>query len=325
MARAYWTVGQGQGEIRTETLPEPGAEQVLVEARFSGVSRGTELLVHQGRVPPSEFARMRAPAQEGDFPWPVKYGYCSVGRVVSGSREWIGRSVFCLHPHQTAYVVDVSQIVALPPACPQPRAVLAANMETALNAIWDAELKAGDRVTVVGAGVVGCLIAYLAGRHPGTDVELVDIDPHKAAVAAALGVGFAEPADARVQADVVVHASGVGRGLQTAIGLAGPEATVLEVSWYGDQTVSLSLGESFHALRLRLKSSQVGTLPPAQQRRWTHRRRLQLALELLADPRLDVLIDSCAPFDQLPAVMHDLAGGTRRALCHRVEYGETLV
>jgi threonine dehydrogenase-like Zn-dependent dehydrogenase len=318
-ARAYWTVGLEQGELRDEPLPDPREGQVLVEALHSGISRGTELLVHRGLVPTSEHARMRAPHQAGEFPWPVKYGYCSVGRVVAGPDGLVGRVVFCLYPHQTAYVVDAGALAVVPGAVPPARAVLAANMETALNAVWDAELKAGDRVTVVGAGVLGSLVAYLAGRHPGTEVTLVDVEPGRARLAAQLGVGFAAPEQVSGGADLVVHASGTPSGLQTALRLAGPEATVLELSWYGAQSVSLPLGEAFHSQRLRLRSSQVGGLAPAQLPRWTRQRRLALALRLLADPRLDALIDQSGAFEALPEIMAKLARGGS-ALCHRIDY-----
>lgn len=319
-AEAYWTVSEGRGEIRREPLPalEPG--QALVETLHSAISRGTELLVHRGRVPRSEHARMRAPHQAGELPWPVKYGYSSVGRVLAGPPELLGREVFCLYPHQTAYVVDAGELTALPEGLPAARAVLAANMETALNALWDAGLKAGDQVAVVGAGVVGMLTAYLAAQHPGTRVQLIEIDARKAEVAAALGLSLVAPDAATKGADLVVHASGAPAGLQTALGLAGAEACVLELSWYGDAPVSLALGEAFHALRLRLCSSQVGQLPPSQRSRWTHARRRALALRLLLDERLDRLIDASAPFTELPSRMAKLASGELSALCHRIDY-----
>ena len=317
-ARAFWTTAPGTGELRDEPLRAPGDGEVLVEAWFSGVSRGTESLVLAGRVPPSEHARMRAPHQAGDFPFPVKYGYQSVGRVVAGPPEIAGRAVFCLHPHQSRYVVPASAVVPLPDGVPPARAVLAANLETALNGLWDAELRLGDRVAVVGGGVVGCLVAYLAARVPGCRVELVDIAPARAAVAAALGVAFAAPDAARPDADLVVHASGDAAGLRTALALAGQEATVVELSWYGDAQLQLGLGGAFHARRLTLRSSQVGGLPAAQRARWTHRRRLALALSLLADPALDVLVDGESPFEALPDVLPRLAAGG--ALCHRLRY-----
>jgi threonine dehydrogenase-like Zn-dependent dehydrogenase len=319
-ARAYWTVERERGEIRDEALPAPGPDQALVETLHSAISRGTELLVHRGRVPATEYARMRAPHQAGELPWPVKYGYCNVGRVVQGGGALLGREVFCLYPHQSAYVVDSAALHALPAGVPPARAVLAANMETALNAIWDAQIKAGDRVAVVGGGVVGSLVAYLAARHPGCEVQLLDVDASRAAIARALGADFATPAHAAAGADVVVHASGTSEGLETALSLAGPEATVLELSWHGDARATLPLGQAFHALRLTLRSSQVGAIPPAQRPRWDYRRRLGAALRLLADERLDILIDASAPFERLPEVMSELASGRRRALCQRIDY-----
>jgi 2-desacetyl-2-hydroxyethyl bacteriochlorophyllide A dehydrogenase len=317
-ARAFWTIAPGTGELRDEPLRARGPGDVVVAALYSGISRGTEALVLAGRVPPSEHERMRAPHQAGSFPFPVKYGYQSVGRVVDGPSQLVGRAVFCLHPHQSRYVVPASDVVPLPDGVPPARAVLAANLETAVNGMWDAELRLGDRVTVVGGGVVGCLAAYLAARVPGCAVELVDVAPARARVAAALGVAFATPERARADADVVVHASGAPAGLATALALAGVEATVVEMSWYGDRAVTLPLGAAFHSRRLSIRSSQVGSVPAAQRARWTTRRRLALALSLLADPLLDVLIDGESAFEELPALLPRLAA--MPALCHRIRY-----
>ncbi|MCX4241739.1 zinc-dependent alcohol dehydrogenase [Paraliomyxa miuraensis] len=320
-ARAFWVTGPGRGELRTEALGEPAEDQVLVEARWSAISRGTESLVFHGRVPPSEHERMRAPFQMGDFPAPVKYGYCSVGEVVQGPDELRGRSVFCLHPHQTRYVVPADAVVPIPSEVPPGRAVLAANMETAINGLWDARLRIGDRVCVIGAGVVGCLVAYLAHRVVGCDVELVDVDPRKAPVAQRLGVPLRDPEHARGEADCVLEASGSPAGLQRALALAGREATIVVLSWLGDRPATLPLGEAFHAQRLHLVSSQVGTLPASQRARWTHRRRLELALRLLADEALDGLLTGESPFEELPQAMPEVVAPGRFVLCHRVVYG----
>jgi threonine dehydrogenase-like Zn-dependent dehydrogenase len=319
-ARAFWIVGRERGELLDESLPVPEEGQVLVEALASGVSRGTELLVFRGKVPPSEYERMRAPHQAGRFPWPVKYGYSSVGVVSRGPAELLHKAVFCLHPHQTEYVVPRDAVTPVPESVPPERAILAANLETALNAVWDGELRAGDRVSVVGAGVVGLLVAYLAARHPGTEVQVVDVAPEKARVAGAIGASFSDPGSARGNADLVVHASGTPEGLTTALSLAGREATVVELSWYGDRVVPLPLGEAFHARRLRIQSSQVGELPARQRARWTHRRRLETALRLLADPVLDVLVSGETGFDELPRLFSTLSEETVPSLCHRVRY-----
>lgn len=318
-AKAFWVVDRERGEVRAEQLPEPCDGEVLVEALHSGVSRGTELTVFRGNVPPSEYGRMRAPHQAGEFPWPVKYGYASVGRVLGGPPSLAGRDVFCLFPHQSAYVVSASDVVPLPPSVPARRGVLAANLETAINGLWDAGIRAGDRVTVVGAGVLGLLVAYVASQHPGVQVQVVDVDRAKAAVAFALGARFAERATAEADADVVVHASATAAGLETALALAGHEATVLELSWYGDARPRVPLGESFHAKRLRLQSSQVGGLPANQRARWTHRRRLELAVSLLVDARLDVLLTTDGALEDLNEQLRGFAGGAA-GLCHVVNY-----
>ena len=310
----------GRAEIRSEALPVLADGEVRVRTLHSGVSRGTEGLVFRGEVPASEAQRMRAPFQVGDFPGPVKYGYVNVGVVEAGPAALLGRTVFCLYPHQTVYQVPASAVVPLPEGVPPARAVLAANLETAINALWDASPRLGDRIAVVGGGTLGLLVAWLAARLPGCEVQVVDTESGRADVARALGAGFALPADARLDADLVVHTSGQGAGLATALRLAAFEATVLELSWYGSRAVSVPLGEAFHSQRLTLKSSQVGHVATPQRGRWNHRRRLELALSLLTDPVLDRLITHSAPFHELPNVLERLSTGAPDTLCHRIDY-----
>ncbi|MEU5361899.1 zinc-binding alcohol dehydrogenase [Streptomyces sp. NPDC005925] len=318
-ARAFWLDSPGRGVIRDVDLPEPAADQVLVRSLYSGVSRGTETLVFRGGVPESQHEVMRAPFQEGDFPGPVKYGYLSVGEVERGPAELVGRTVFCLYPHQTRYVVPVTAVTPVPDSVPAARAVLAGTVETAVNALWDAAPLVGDRIAVVGGGMVGCSVAALLARFPGVRVQVVDADPGRAAVAAALRVGFAAPGDALGDCDLVVHASATEQGLARALELLRPEGTVLELSWYGDRAVALPLGEAFHSRRLVIRSSQVGTVSPARAHRG-YGERLALALDLLADPALDALVTGESAFDELPEVLPRLASGELPALCHRVRY-----
>lgn len=319
-ALAFWITATGQGEIRPESLAEPGPGVALVRTLFSGISRGTESLILRGEVPPSEYGRMRAPFQGGDFPFPVKYGYCSVGLVESGPSDLTGRPVFCLYPHQTRYRVPIAALHPLPEGVPPGRAVLAANLETAINGLWDAAPRLGDRIAVIGAGTLGCLVAWLAAGIPGCRVELVDIDPRRAAIADALGAGFASPETATGEADLVIHTSGSAAGLALGLRLAGVESTLVELSWFGAREVRLPLGEAFHQRRLTIRSSQVGSLPPGQRPRWDHGRRMALALSLLTDPVLDRLITGEDPFDALPAVQARLARDPGGALMHRIRY-----
>jgi threonine dehydrogenase-like Zn-dependent dehydrogenase len=273
-------------------------------------------------VPPEQYAAMRAPFQEGNFPAPVKYGYLSVGVVEQGPAELDGRTVFCLYPHQTAYVVPAGAVTVVPADVPPRRAVLAGTVETAVNALWDGAPLLGDRVAVVGAGMVGCTVARLLSRFPGIEVTVVDVVGDRAEVAAALGVGFANPDDATGDRDLVVHTSATSAGLQLSLDLLAPEGTVIDLSWYGDTNVQLSLGGAFHSRRLGLRASQVGTISPARKGRRTTADRLALALDLLRDPAFDVLVTGESPFGELPHVMRRLASGSLPALCHTITYGE---
>ncbi|WP_076264007.1 zinc-dependent alcohol dehydrogenase [Intrasporangium flavum] len=325
-ARAFWLVEPGRGEIRPEPLRAPGPDEVLVRALHSGVSRGTETLVFRGEVPRSQWDAMRAPFQDGDFPAPVKYGYLSVGVVEEGPDALRGRTVFSLHPHQTAYVVPASAVVVVPDGVPPQRAVLAGTVETAVNALWDATPLLGDRVAVVGAGMVGCSVARLLGRFPGIDCTLVDVDPARAGTAARLGVGFANPASDALplgDCDLVVHASATSAGLQTALDLLRPEGTVLELSWYGEKTVELALGGAFHSRRLGIRASQVGVVSPARRSRYTTSQRLALALDLLRDDAFDALVTGSSPFEELPDVLARLADGSLGAICHAISYPDS--
>ena len=319
-ARAFWVTAPDHGEIRAQRLRSPGHGELLIRTLRSAISRGTETLVFRGEVPESEWRRMRCPFQEGEFPGPVKYGYSLVGIVEDGPAEALGRRVFCLHPHQDRFIVPREAVVDVPDTVPDRRAALAANMETAINGMWDAIPGPGDRIAVIGAGVVGCLVAALAARLPGAEVELIDIDPTREAIAHAIGCHFATPETASHEADLVVHASGSPAGLANALTIAGFEATVLEMSWYGTRIVPLKLGGAFHSRRLTLRSSQVGAVPAARRQRWPLRRRLILALSLLRDPVFDILLSGETEFTALPALMPQLATSSAGILCHTLRY-----
>jgi NADPH:quinone reductase-like Zn-dependent oxidoreductase len=323
MAKALWYIGDGRAELREEAAATPGSGEVRVRALFGAMSRGTDRLVAFGRVPASEYERMRAPLMAGAFPFPVKYGYATVGRVEAGGTPGqitLGQIVFALHPHQDEFTIPVEMAVPVPVAVPPARAVLAANMETALNALWDGAPGPADRIAVVGGGIVGLLIARLCARMPAAEVTLVDIAPERAALARALGAGFAMSEGAPRDCDLVFHASASAKGLATALGLAGEEATIVELSWYGAGEVAAPLGEAFHSRRLRLVASQVGKVAPSHRPRWTYGRRLSAALALLDDPALDVLLAPATNFEELPARLADLLAPNGDARCPLILY-----
>ncbi len=317
MEQAFWVQSPGSGQLREERLPEPGPDDVLVRTLCSGVSRGTETLVFRGGVPASQHDVMRAPFQEGEFPGPVKYGYLNVGVVEHGPDHLRGRTVFCLYPHQTAYVVPATAVTPVPDGVPPGRAILAGTVETAVNAVWDARPRLGDRIAVIGAGMVGASVAKLLSGFPAVKVQLVDVDPAKADIAAALGVDFSTPEEARSDCDLVVHASASEAGLAKALDLLAPEGEVVELSWYGDRRVSVPLGENFHSRRLVIRSSQVGTVARPDR---SYAQRLNVALELLADPAFEALVSAECMFEDLPFVLPRLAANELSALCLRVMY-----
>ena len=318
-ARAFWIVEPGRGEIRSTLLSDLAVGEVRVRTLYTALSLGTERLIFRGGVPRSQYEAMRAPFQDGDFPGPVKYGYCNVGLVEKGPEHLLGRTVFCLYPHQDTYIVNADNVVLLPDGLPPRRAVLAANMETAVNGLWDAGSLMGCRIAILGAGVVGCMMAVLASRIPGTDVQLLDINPEKAAIAKDLNIAFTAPEQHLGNADIVVEATGAAAGLDTALGLAGFEASVVVMSWYGDIKVPLSLGGNFHSRRLKIYSSQVSTVAPSHRARWSNRDRLELALDILKDEIFDHLVTDDSHFEDLPDTFAALSSDPRGALCHVID------
>ncbi|MFF2842038.1 zinc-binding alcohol dehydrogenase [Paenarthrobacter sp. NPDC057981] len=318
-ATAYWVTKSGDGELRPEAIENPKEEEALVRTLYSGVSRGTERVVHEGRVPERVADLMQAPHQEGEFPGPVKYGYLSVGVVEQGPEEWLGKTIFSLHPHQDFYVVPTSQLTPIPTDVPARRAVLTGIVEVAINAIWEAGPRLGDRVAVVGGGLVGGVLATLLRKYPLGRLQLVDADPEKRNLADKLGIEFAEPDNADNDNDIVFHCSASNDGLKLSLQLAGDDSDVIELSWFADKEVTLPLGEDFHARRLNIRSSQVGAVALPRRHRRTNAQRLQEAAAQLKDPMFDTFLTSECQFQNLPAT---LAGLLERpgGFCHVVAY-----
>jgi NADPH:quinone reductase-like Zn-dependent oxidoreductase len=319
-ARALWIEAPGRAALRDEALRPPGPEEALVAMRFSALSRGTERLVFSGRVPAAQAPFMRAPFQVGDFSFPVKYGYCAVGEILDGPAERLGQNVFCLHPHQDFFVAPLAALRPVPERVPLRRAVVAANLETALNALWDSGAGPGDRILVIGAGLVGLLVAALAAGLPGAEVFVSDLDPSREKLAAGFGATFVAPDSAPREVDVAFHASASASGLALALDCAGLEAKVVELSWYGEGDVAVPLGGAFHHKRLQIISSQVGQVSPSRRPRWTFPRRLDKALDLLRDPRFDLLLGEETAFDDLPRELPRLLAPGAPGLAALIRY-----
>jgi len=309
--KALWIIKKQAANLQPASL----GSGVLVRSIYSGISRGTERVVLNGEVPESEFERMRCYGQEGEFSFPVKYGYCMVGEVLEGDLR--GKQVFTLYPHQDYFRISEDRLHLLPEDVPASRAILAANMETALNISWDAELKKGQKVAVIGAGVVGALCAYLA-KDQGAEVVLVDKNPNRASVAAELGIEFSDSEAVAGEFEKIIHTSASEEGLGLALNIAKEEGWIIEASWYGNKTVNLPLGAAFHSRRLRIISSQVGKIP-ASRANWSISSRMQRALELLKDSSLDCLVSGETGFEEVADSYSEIIGNSE-TLCHRIRY-----
>jgi 2-desacetyl-2-hydroxyethyl bacteriochlorophyllide A dehydrogenase len=320
VARSLWYIRKGAAELRSVRLQPPAPGEALVRTLYSGISRGTERLVFEGAIGETEFERMRCPMQEGSFPFPVKYGYCATGVVEDGPAALAGRNVFVLHPHQDFFVAPVAMLAPIPDQVPVRRATLAANMETTLNALWDSGAGPGDKIVVVGCGIVGLLVASLAARLPGATVTAVDTDTSRRPLVASLGAAFATPDRTPGDADIVFHTSATGAGLNTAIKCAGIEGTIVEMSWYGAKPVQVELGGAFHSRRLKLVSSQVGMVSPGRRARWDYRRRLTAALSLLDLPALDALVAEEIAFEDAPKRLPQVLAASAQGLAPVIRY-----
>jgi hypothetical protein len=299
-ARALWFVGPGHAVLRHETIAAHSAGEVCtVRSLYSAVSGGSERLVLAGRVPADLHPSMRVPYMDGDFRFPVKYGYSLVGTVEQGPQHLLGRVVHLLHPHQDICIVDSADVFPVPESIPAPRATLASNMETAVTAIWDARPLLGERVLIVGFGYIGALIGQILGAMPGIDLRIVELDDRRRELARKLGHHLEAPGG-NTEFDLAIHTSGSPAGLQEAIDRLGMEGRVVEVSWYGTTEATLRLGGTFHSQRKTIIASQVSHLPAFQTPRWDRLRRKQLVFSLLRDPAFDHLLSDPIPFEQLP-------------------------
>lgn len=320
-ATAFWIESAGIGSLRRVTLREPGQEDHLITTEFSGISIGTERLVALGLVPPSCAAAMACTGMQGSFALPISYGYSLVGRIATG--RLAGGRVFTMHPHQDRIVQSSEHLISVPELlAPGPRVTLLPNLETALNAVWDAELRPGERVAIVGGGAVGLLVAFVLARLHDEGAVLVEADPQRRRLASALpwiGTVLAPEQVDEGTFDVAFHTSANNAGLQLAIDALGFEGRVIELSWYGSRPVLLHLGTSFHHQRKRLIASQVATVAPSHRAEGRHMRTAHV-FGLLGDARLDALLGTPIPFAELPEFFARLCRGEAPEPCPVVAY-----
>lgn len=312
--------------LKSCPLPPFNSQSVRIKTLYSGISRGTESLVFNGLIPESEWQTMRCPHQSGAFSFPISYGYSVVGKVIETGPEitkmFPGDIVFVLHPHQEQIVAQGDMVRPVPEEIPAMRAVLAANMETALNGVWDGGVDVHHKVSVIGGGVVGLLTAYLANKVTEATVSVIDINPNKQEIAEKLGLRFATPDDAPAEQDIIFNTSSSETGLQCGLDHLAFEGSLIEMSWYGDKPVQLSLGGRFHSQRLKIISSQVGHVSPSKRTTHGYEGRMAEVMQWLADPLLDHLLEEEIAFKALPDVLPEIFSKESDILCQVVRYGE---
>ncbi|HSQ79372.1 MAG TPA: zinc-binding alcohol dehydrogenase [Candidatus Bathyarchaeia archaeon] len=318
-ARAFWLTRKGRGALKAETLDYPGGDWCVVRAMFSAVSPGTERLVAMDRVPAALRQEMRCPYMGGRFPFPVKYGYSLVGEVVQGPAELRGRVVHVLHPHQDFCVVRAKDVRPLPAGVPPARATLASNLETAITAAWDAEVMIGERILVVGFGVVGSLVARVLALGPAFEVTVAETRPDRRRLAESLGFRVAE-GRGEGHFDLAFDTSGAAAGLRSAVESVGLEGRVVAVSWFGTAPVPLDLGGTFHSRRKRIIGSQVSRLPGGLGPRWDTARRTELVFRLLERPEFDLHVGPAVSFTELPKTYGSLVGRRPQGLSPLIIY-----
>jgi 2-desacetyl-2-hydroxyethyl bacteriochlorophyllide A dehydrogenase len=314
MPEAVWFGGPQRVEIRQEPGAPVGPDDVRVRSRVSGLSAGSELLVYRGDA--ASDLRPDLPTVSGDFGFPIKFAYASVGHVIEvGSRVArlaVDDLVFVHHPHQTEFVVPADAPIRLPEGLPPDVGVFAANLETAVTVVLDANPRLGEAVLVSGQGVVGLLITMLLRRVGATPIVTVDLHERRRAASSAAGADHVLSVDVDLVdtvldltdgrgVDVAIEASGNPAALQACIDAAGFAGTVVVASWYGTRDVSLNLGGRFHRRRQRIVSSQVSTLDPALAPRWDRARRSSVVSGLLQELPLEPLITHRFPLDRAAA------------------------
>ena len=317
-AQSFW-VNKKRGSIKKELLNQSlGNDELLVKAYYSGISYGTEKIVHDSQVPANQYEFMRAPHQVGEFNKEVKYGYLSVGKVVVGPKSMMNKMVYTMFPHQSMYILKSSLATLIPSHIPYKRALLTANMETAINAMWDSQPSIGDNTYVIGAGIVGILMAYVLSSTFGIKVTVIDNNASKKKLCKFFNIDFENNINCIKDPDIIFECSGNASVLSDLINNSTLETKICILSWYGKQQSKIKMGENCFSRRLEIIFSQVGNITPIQSKKWDNLSRRALALKLLDNKKLDSLIDKQEI--KLKELPNFFKKGNTNGLCKVVKY-----
>lgn len=336
-ASQLWFTAPFSVEVREVTLPAPAADEVVVRTRYSAVSAGTELLLYRGQMPGSMSLDATLSSLQQSSGYPLQYGYACVGEVQQTGRDvdpdWQGRQVFSFQPHASHFLATTDQLIAVPDDLSAQAAVFLPNMETAVNLVQDGQPLIGERVVVLGQGIVGLLLSGLLARFPLADLAAVEGQPDRQDLARTFGVkdvyspdeatrAVASSSDgypAMADADLIYEVSGQPEALNLAIALSGFASRIVIGSWYGSKRVPIDLGGKAHRNRLQLITSQVSTLAPGLSGRWDKQRRYHLAWDMIRATDTAQLITHNLPLEEaewLYKQLHEEASGIMQSLFH---------
>ena len=315
--QSFWIKKKNNSYIKDHSINQAGKNELLIQTKYSGISYGTERVVYTGSVPDSQRELMRCPYQEGNFGSDVKYGYMNIGKVIDGPPGFKGKYVYTLFPHQTYYILDKTEVTLIPESIPLKRCLLTANMETAINGMWDTLPSCGDKILVIGSGVVGFLMAYILKSIPGSEILLVDSDSKKNKYSKLFNINFKN----KYKANIIYECSGNAKILDGLSKHVKDEAIICILSWYGDNISKVKFGEEFLSKRIKIIFSQVSKVSHNRSQYWDNVKRRELAIKMLNDDRLDNLIEKkIIKFSKLPLFFSQM-NNKQSFFCKVVDYG----
>lgn len=321
-AESFWIRKKNNSFIKKHSISIPQNNEVLVKTIYSGISYGTEKIVYSGNVPKSQRSLMRCPYQEGEFGSNVKYGYMNVGKVMNGPSKLVNRYVYTLYPHQTQYVLPLEELTFIPKLIPIKRCLLTANMETAINAMWDTLPTCGDKILIIGAGIVGFLMAYILMTIIGIEILLIDTDKEKSKIAKIFGIKFSCSIPKSYNANIIYECSGNPSVIDILSSHVNDETVICIMSWYGNSVSNINFGNEFFSKRTKILFSQVAKVSHNRDKYWNNKKRKDLAISLLNDDKLDNLIEKdMISFHDLPEFFSNTARHNK-FFCKVIDYGE---
>ncbi len=314
MGMALWHIDAEFSELRENISFKDIGNGVLIKSAYSLISTGTEKLIACGEVDNSFLPFMSVPYMAGRFSLPIKYGYSLVGK-----RTDTGQFIHAMHPHQSHCKIAEKDMAVIPEQLSPLKAALISNMETVINAIWDADIQGGEKVLIAGFGNIGCLLAETLTHYGVSEIHILEKEEWKKEIISSFG--FSTDVDIDANYDLAFDTTASKTGLQFCLDAVRSEGTVINLSWYGNRTIELSLGGSFHYGRKKIISSQVSVIPEKMKNSWDFKSRKKLVMDLLSQHPYEKYITHIIPFKETPDFFQRLRKGQQeKGLIWSIKY-----